>query len=78
VAAVGLGDRQRRLLTLRSPQPLRIGGNTNDHFDAYVLADILRTDGHRWTRLREDRGDTKALRAPCGARRELVAIGSDV
>ena len=78
VAAVGLGDRQRRLLTLRSPQPLRIGGNTNDHFDAYVLADTLRTDGHRWTRLREDRGDTKALRAPCGARRELVAIGSDV
>ena len=49
-------------------------GNKDDRFDAYVLADTLRTDGHRWTRLREDRGDTKALRALCRARRELVAM----
>jgi len=49
-------------------------GNKDDRFDAYVLADTLRTDGHRWTRLREDRPDTKALRALCRARRELVAM----
>lgn len=49
-------------------------GNKDDRFDAYVLADTLRTDGHRWTQLREDRGDTKALRALCRARRELVAM----
>ena len=49
-------------------------GNKDDRFDVYVLADTLRTDGHRWTRLREDRGDTKALRALCRARRELVAM----
>jgi transposase len=49
-------------------------GNKDDRFDAYVLADTLRTDGHRWAPLREDRGDTKALRALCRARRELVAM----
>ena len=30
-------------------------GNKDDRFDAYVLADTLRTDGHRWRQLREDR-----------------------
>jgi transposase len=47
-------------------------GNKDDRFDAYVLADTLRTDGHRWKPLREDRGDTKALRALCRARKDLV------
>jgi transposase len=39
-----------------------------------VLADTLRTDGQRWTPLHEDREDTKALRALCRVRRELVAM----
>ena len=40
--------------------------------DAYVLADTLRTDGHRWRPLREDHDQTKALRALCRARKDLV------
>ena len=47
-------------------------GNKDDRFDAYVLADTLRTDGHRWRALREDYDDTRALRALCRARKDLV------
>ena len=47
-------------------------GNKDDRFDAYVLADTLRTDGHRWRALREDHDDTRALRALCRARKDLV------
>lgn len=47
-------------------------GNKDDRLDAYVLADTLRTDGHRWRPLREDHADTKALRAMCRARKDLV------
>jgi transposase len=47
-------------------------GNKDDRFDAYVLADTLRTDGHRWRPLREDSDDTKALRALCRSRKDLV------
>lgn len=47
-------------------------GNKDDRFDAYVLADTLRTDRHRWKPLREDRPDTQALRALCRARKDLV------
>ena len=38
-------------------------GNKDDRFDAYVLADTLRTDGHRWKLLRPDTDPTRALRA---------------
>lgn len=47
-------------------------GNKDDRLDAYVLADTLRTDGHRWRPLREDHPETKALRALCRARKDLV------
>jgi transposase len=47
-------------------------GNKDDRFDAYVLADTLRTDGHRWKPLREDQPETAALRALCRARKDLV------
>lgn len=47
-------------------------GNKDDRLDAYVLADTLRTDGHRWRSLREDLPETKALRAICRARKDLV------
>lgn len=49
-------------------------GNKDDRLDAYVLADTLRTDGHRWRPLREDQPDTKALRALCRSRKDLVEI----
>ncbi len=54
--------------------PTRYGsaGNKDDRFDAYVLADTLRTDGHRWRPLREDSDETKALRALCRSRKDLV------
>lgn len=47
-------------------------GNKDDRLDAYVLADPLRTDCHRWRPLREDHPETKALRAMCRARKDLV------
>jgi transposase len=49
-------------------------GNKDDRFDAYILADTLRTDGHRWRPLREDSEQTKALRALCRARKDLVEV----
>jgi transposase len=47
-------------------------GNKDDRFDAYVLADTLRTDGHRWKPLRPDTESTRALRALCRSRKDLV------
>lgn len=47
-------------------------GNKDDRLDAYVLADTLRTDGHRWRALREDSDETRALRGLCRARKDLV------
>jgi transposase len=60
----------RQMKSLRS----RYGsaGNKDDRLDAYVLADTLRTDGHRWRALREDSDDTRALRALCRVRKDLV------
>jgi transposase len=47
-------------------------GNKDDRFDAYVLADTLRTDGHRWKPLRPDTEPTRALRALCRSRKDLA------
>jgi hypothetical protein len=47
-------------------------GNKDDRFDAYVLADALRTDGHRIGPLRSDRDDTRVLRALVRARKDLI------
>ncbi len=47
-------------------------GNKDDRLDAYVLADTLRTDGHRWRPLRDDDAGTKSLRALCRCRKDLV------
>jgi hypothetical protein len=60
----------RQIKSLRS----RYGsaGKKDDRLDAYVLADTLRTDGRRWRPLREDHDDTRALRALCRARKDLV------
>ncbi len=47
-------------------------GNKDDHFDAYVLADTLRTDRHRLTPLTPDTPATVSLRMTVRARQDLV------
>lgn len=47
-------------------------GNKDDRFDAYVLADALRTDGHRMGPLVPDAHETRALRALVRARKDFV------
>jgi transposase len=46
----------------------------DDRFDAYVLADAMRTDGHRFTDLTRDTAQTVGLRALVRARQDLVEI----
>lgn len=47
-------------------------GNKDDRFDAYVLADVVRTDRARLTPLTRSTPTTRALRASVRARRDLV------
>jgi transposase len=47
-------------------------GNKDDRFDAFVLADTLRTDRPRLRRLEPDTAATIALRRACRARKDLV------
>jgi transposase len=47
-------------------------GNKDDRFDAFVLADVVRTDRRRLVPLRPDRADTQTLRALVRARKDLV------
>ncbi|MGH3433523.1 MAG: IS110 family transposase [Thermocrispum sp.] len=47
-------------------------GNKDDRFDAFVLADTLRTDRPRLRRLEPDTPATVALRRVCRARKDLV------
>ena len=47
-------------------------GNKDDRFDAFVLADTLRTDRARLRPLIPDSPATTALRALCRARKDLV------
>jgi len=47
-------------------------GNKDDRFDAFVLADTLRTDRARLRPLTPDSPATVTLRASCRARRDLV------
>jgi transposase len=48
-------------------------GNKDDRFDAFVLADTLRTDRARLRPLKLDTAQTVTLRMTCRARRDLVA-----
>src|SRR6476660_5604778 len=48
-------------------------GNKDDRFDAYVLADVVRTDRRRLRPLERDTAATSALRTTVRARRDLVA-----
>src|SRR5207249_1731610 len=45
----------------------------SDAGDAYLLADLIRTDGHRFSPLRQPSDETKALRALVRTRDDLVA-----
>jgi transposase len=47
-------------------------GNKDDRFDAFVLADVVRTDRRRLTPLVVDRADTQTLRALVRARKDLL------
>jgi len=51
----------------------RAAGGKSDPGDAYMLADILRTDGHRFAPLRPASDEIKALRALVRGRDDLVA-----
>jgi transposase len=48
------------------------GGSKSDAFDAFVLAELARTDSHRFRALVPDSDETKALRALTRAREDLV------
>jgi len=60
----------RQVKALRARHGL--AGNKDDRADAYILADALRTDGHRLRPLRPDAPETVALRATVRARKDLV------
>lgn len=47
-------------------------GGKSDGFDAFVLAELARTDSHRLRRLSPDSDETKALRALTRTREDLV------
>jgi transposase len=51
----------------------RAAGSKSDPHDAYVLADVLRTDGHRLRPLQPQGDATRALRALVRGRDDLVA-----
>lgn len=44
----------------------------SDRFDAYVLAELARTDSHRFRALIPDTDETKAMRTPTRAREDLI------
>lgn len=50
-----------------------VAGGKSDRFDAYVLAELARTDAHRFRVLVPDGDETKALRAQTRSREDLVA-----
>lgn len=51
----------------------RASGAKSDGGDAYLLADLLRTDGHRFSPLRPQSDEIRALRALVRGRDDLVA-----
>ena len=51
-----------------------VSGGKSDRFDAFVLAELARTDHHRFRMLVPDSDQTKALRALTRGRQELMSI----
>jgi len=68
MAVFVISSRQVRALRLR----YGTAGNKDDRFDAFVLADVLRTDAHRLAPLVPDTAATQALRGLVRARKELI------
>jgi len=64
------------VISARQVKSLRVrygtAGNKDDRFDAFVLADALRTDAGRWVVVRSDTPETIALRMLVRARQDLV------
>src|SRR5512142_2594818 len=52
----------------------RVSGGKSDRFDAFVLCELARTDHRRFRVLEPDSDQTKALRALCRAREDLVQM----
>jgi transposase len=50
----------------------RAAGGKSDHGDAYIVADVLRTDGHRFASVKPPSDEIKALRALVRTRADLV------
>lgn len=67
-AVVVISARQVRSLRAR----YGTSGNKDDRFDAFVLADALRTDAGRWHPVRPDSEPTIALRMLVRARQDLI------
>jgi transposase len=65
---VVVSSRQVKALRLR----YGTAGNKDDRFDAFVLADVLRSDGHRLASLQPDSSATVGLKALVRARKDLV------
>lgn len=58
---------------LKAARPrFRASGGKSDGFDAFVLAELARTDQHRFRALVPDSDETKAIRALTRAREDLV------
>jgi len=76
VDALLTGGLQVVVISSRQVKALRLrygtAGNKDDRFDAYVLADVLRSDGHRLASLTPDSPETVGLRALVRARKDLV------
>jgi transposase len=64
------------VISARQVKSLRVrygsAGNKDDRFDAFVLADALRTDAGRWAVVRPDSPETIALRMLVRARQDVV------
>ncbi len=77
VDALMAADLEVVVVSTRAVKALRtrygLAGNKADRNDAFVLADCLRTDGHRWPSLQPDQPQTVALRAAVRTRKDLVA-----
>ena len=77
VDALLAADLEVVVVASRSVKALRerygTAGNKSDRSDAYVLADCLRTDGHRWASLEPDSPATVTIRSHVRARKDLVA-----
>ena len=77
VEALLVADLEVVVVSSRAVKGLRtrygLAGNKADRSDAYILADCLRTDGHRWASLQPDAPETLALRASVRSRKDLVA-----